>query len=180
MDYLSPTPTEYEYEINLIDDTLLFDPVTGRYVVPLYRFDFGMRPFMDDGGPLNRDPRYQKEVIRNIYHRLTEKWLYSDPMYKSLLKYFKVEKKGSDGVVTMITDPDNINKAPGKDTRDHVFKYIEKYIITRRFVEKVLLEYITMTRLRWYDIYSNIDSVKDLLVNKLKKTIIRAIYQAQE
>ncbi len=87
-------------------------------------------------------------MIDHFYIRLKEKWLYHNPLFKSLLKYFKIEKKDNEGKVSLIT---RIDEKPDDKLNDeyqkYIFKYIEKFFITRRFVEKALKQYVNTTML---------------------------------
>ena len=130
--------------------------------------------------PLNEDPRYRKEVIKHFYTRLTEKWLYKYPSFKSLLKYFKTERKGSNVRVSLIDNIDDASRS-NVDDRDkkYVFKYIEKVFITKKFIRRVLTEYVKTTHIKWYDLYFNTSTLKDLFVHKLKKLIVSTVYDLE-
>lgn len=171
------TPTNIDYLYSLFRN-----PITGKWEIPILTFNPRIiNPFLGEIDPLNEDRRYQDRVVDHFYTRLTERWLYRDPLFKSLLKYFKVDKKGDHGTVSLISDPDKIKESNiSPDDNRYVFKYIEKYFITRRFVEKVLRQYVNTTRIKWYDLFNNSDTVKDLLRHKLKKMIIRTIYEVSK
>lgn len=171
--YLTPTN---------IDDLYftLRDPITGRWTIPVLTFNPILKsPYYGEIDVLNTDPQYQNKVIDYFCTKLTEKWLFKDPIYKSLLKYFKISKSKEAGEVTLISDPDKISESniSHEDDNKYVFKYIEKYFITRRFCEKVLREYVATTRIKWYDLFHNSDTIKDLFRHKLKKLIVKTIYQ---
>ena len=153
---------------------------TGLWTMPILKFntDFGTYTPVD---PLNDDINYQKNVINNIYFKLTEKWLYKDPIFKSLLKYFKIEKNGDEGQVMLIDDPDNIVKGnENNEYRKYIFRYIEKYLITKRFVSKVLHQYVKTSHIKWYDLFINSDTLKELFAHKIKRLIIKTIYAMQD
>ena len=83
--------------------------------------------------------------------------------------------------MTLISDPDNIPKSDNKEEdAKFIFKYIEKYFITRRFVEKVLREYVSTTHIKWYDLFNNSDTLIELFVHKLKKLIVSTIYELKK
>ena len=142
-----------------------------------------VNPFFGELDTLNEDPRYQDKVIDHFYTRLTEKWLYKEPIYRSLLKYFTVEKSGEKGTVSLISNPDKVTKTDApveKVNRRYIFKYIEKYFVTKKFVSRVLKEYVAVTHIKWYDLYNNTDTLKELLAHKLKKLILETIYELQD
>jgi hypothetical protein len=162
-------------------DWIFRNPVTGKWTIPVLEFNpLIPNPFYLELDPLNSDPRYHNRTIDYFHTKLTEKWLYKDPMFKSLLKYFHVSKKGDKGGVSLITDPEKLSKEKLSDDEEkYVLRYIEKFFITRRFVEKVLREYVAVTHIKWYDLYSNTDTLKDLFRHKLKKMIVKTIYSME-
>lgn len=170
------TPTNIDYFENI-----LRDPISGRLTIPFLTFNTNyLNPFYSDLDPLNEDPSYHKSVIDHFYLRLKEKWLYKEPIFRSLLKYFKVEKDGDEGKVSLISDPDKA--AENKDNeqyRKYILKYIEKYFITKHLISKILKEYVATTHIKWYDLFHNTSTLKDLFAHKLKKLIISTIYQVQ-
>ena len=163
-------------------ESIFRNPNTGRWTIPILTFNTRyINPYYGEVDPLNQDSRYQKRVIEHFYMRLAEKWLYKDPVFKKLLKYFKVEEKGDEGKVSLIDDVDkaskkNINEKYSK----HIFKYIEKFFITKRFVDKVLRQYVRLSGIKWYDLLNNTDTIKDLFAHKLKKLIATTIYELEE
>lgn len=171
------TPTNVEYI-----ESLFRNPLTGQWFIPILTYDVTSKhPYFSESEPLNNDPIYQDKVIENIYMRLIEKWLFKDPRYLSLLKYFRVENNDNEGKISLIDDPDkvlDISKMTKID-RMHVFKYIEKYFITKRLISKILRSYVNTTHIKWYDLFNNIDTVKDLIRHKLKRLIITTIYELQ-
>ena len=157
------------------------DPITGRWVFPVLTFDVGMSPFLGTIDPLHNDQRYQKKVIENIHLRLTEKWLYSYPAFDKLCKYFMINKESNKGTVSLINDPDKLSTGDiSDDDRKYIFKFIEKFFISKKFVDKVLRSYINSTHTKWYDIFHNTDSIKDLFVHKLKKLIVNTVIELQK
>lgn len=171
------TPTN----IDLIN-SLVKDPITGRWIIPILTFNTRyINPYYGEVDPLNEDYRYQEKVIDHFYVRLSEKWLFREPIFRKLLKYFKVERSGDKGTVSLIQNPEKTSDNEiNEDDRKFVFKYIDKYFVTERFVEKTLREYITTTHIKWYDLFNNTDNLKELFCHKLKKLIIETIYQLHD
>lgn len=163
-------------------ESIFRNPLTGRWTIPVLTFNTRfINPFYGEVDPLNDDPNYQSRVIDHLHMRLTEKWLYKDPVFRKLLKYFKVEENGDEGRVSLIDNIDDVKESEiDPKFRKHIFKYIEKYFITRKFVDKVLRQYVRKTKIKWYDLINNTDILKDLFSHKLKKLIISTIYQLQE
>ncbi len=163
-------------------ESIFKNPLTGRWTIPILTFNTKfISPFYGEIDPLNDDSQYQQRVVDHFYMRLTEKWLYKDPVFRKLLKYFNVEENGSEGKVSLVGNIDDVKDNSNEDSkfRKHVFRYIEKYFITRRFVEKVLKQYVRRTSTKWYDLINNTDILKDLFAHKLKKLIESTIYELQ-
>jgi hypothetical protein len=171
------TPTNVDFL-----ESIFRNPITGRWTIPILTFNTNLtNPYYGDIDPLNNDPKYQKHVIDHFYVRLTEKWLYKDPIFKSLLKYFKVEKKGDEAKVSLVPNMDSVSKSNvDEKDRKYVYRYIEKVFITKKFVAKVLKQYVGVTHIKWYDLFYNTDTIKDLFVHKLKKLIVSTIYELED
>lgn len=173
------TPTN----VDLLE-SIFRDPITGKWYIPVLTFNTSyLSPFYREADPLNEDPRYQDRVIDHFWLKLTERWLYRDPSFRSLLKYFHVERDDERGTVSLVSDPGQAKKDVSdinEENKMYIFKYIEKFFITRKFVEKTLRKYVDRTGIKWYDLYVNSDVIKDLLRHKLKKLIISTIYELQE
>lgn len=171
------TPTNID-----LFDNLFRNPVTGQWSIPILTFNTAYNnPYYTIADPLSDDPAYQKRVIENLYMRLTEKWLYKAPVFRKLLKYFKIDKNGEEGVVKLISrlsdaSEDNVDM----NYKKYVFQYIEKHFITKRFVRKVLEKYIYNTKLKWYDLFHNTSTVKELFAHKLKKFIRNTILELEK
>lgn len=165
------TPTD----VNVI--SLVKNPITGIITFPVLSFNSSLiNPFFTDMNPLNKDERYHKRMIKYFYTKLTEKWLYRSQDYKKLLKYFKIEKSGDNSKVRIIDSLDKISKdSIEKKDRKFIYRYIEKIFINKRFVRKVLQQYIAKTKINWYDLVSNSDTLKELFAHKLAKLIKNAI-----
>ena len=158
---------------------IFFNPVEDTFISPVLSFDLEIsNPYAFEIDPLNNDVRYQNRTIDFFHITLTEKWLHKKSFYESLLKYFNVGRNASKIEVSLIEDPSKPSDPSAFKADDYKFvlKFIEKYFITRRFVEKSLKSYIHKYRSRWYDLYANGDSIKKFMRHKLKKTIIKTIH----
>lgn len=164
-------------------DTLVWDPVNKKWVVPVLTFNpTVVNPYFGEIDILNEDYRYQERVIDHFYTRLTEKWLFKSPEFRELLKYFKVEKTSNDKKsVSLIPNLDKLSKQDLDDVeRKYVLKYIDKYFVTKKFVDKVLRDYVAFTHTKWYDLFNNTDIIKELFAHKLKKLIVSTIYDTEK
>jgi hypothetical protein len=171
------TPTNVDYL-----ESILKDPITGRWTIPVLTYNPRIiNPYFGEIDPLNEDPRYHDKVINYFYTKLTEKWLFKEPIFRKLLKYFKVEKTADQGTVSLVKSLDKLSETtPDEISRKYILKYIEKYFITERFVRKILKEYVAVSHIKWYDLFNNTDTLKELFVHKLKKLITETIYELQD
>ena len=171
--FLTPT------HMNLIQSAMK-NNVTGRWSMPILTFNTRV-PYFIELDPLNADPVYQQQVIDNFYFRLKEKWLYNSREFRSLLKFFKVNLNGSEGTVELVDDPEKPSDIkPDKNVRRQIFRYIEKYLITKKFISKVLHSYVSTYKVKWYNLFSNTDILKGYLAHKLKKFIKNVIYELHD
>lgn len=177
MSYFSTTPMDTD-----ILESLFRNPSTGKWTIPILTFNTKYtNPFLTERDLLNNDPFYQKRIIDHFYLKLTEKWLYKDVTFRQLLKYFRVEKNKENGTVQLIENIDDVNKEPIDEfNRKYIYKYIEKFFITKNFVEKTIKKFVKTTKVKWYDLMNNTDTLKDFIAYKLKKLIIETIYELQD
>jgi hypothetical protein len=171
------TPTNVEFL-----ESLFRNPSTGQWTIPIMTFNTRyINPYYGEVDVLNDDPTYQKSVVDYFYLRLKEKWLFRDPTFRKLLKYFRVEKNGDKGTVRLINKIGDVNKIDDMDETDrkHIFKYIDKYLITKHLVKKTLRQYLSRTGIKWYDLFNNTDMLKRLFAHKLKRLIKTTIYQLE-
>lgn len=167
------TPTNIDYI-----GSVFRNPITNLWTMPLMRFD--IEGYVDTYDPLNNDIKYQKQMTNNIYLRMKEKWLYKEPVFRKLLKYFKATKEGSEMIVTLIKDMKEVSGSYAELTdvqTKFIFRFIEKVFITKRLVEKVLKHLVGSKHMKWYDLFYNTDEIKKLIYSKLKKLIETTIYK---
>lgn len=170
------TPTNIDYL-----ESIFKNNVTGRWEIPVMTFNpIILNPFLSEIDPLNEDKRYHERVINYFYTKLTEKWLYKDAGFRKLLKYFNVEKAGENSIITLKRRVEKDDKSVDEITRKYIFKYIEKYFITERLIRKILTNYVAVTHIKWYDLFSNQDAIKELFAHRLKKLIIQTIEDLNE
>lgn len=171
------TPTH----INFINQ-ITRDPITHMYIIPELSFNIGRNNYLwKSTDPVNDDPKYQKRVIKHFYTRLTEKWLYKDPEFRQLTKYFVVKRDNDKIKVSMINNIDNLSKTNMDPIEiKYILRYIEKIFVSKKMVESSLRQYVKLTKIKWYDLFNAIDILKELFAHKLKKIIISTIIEYQE
>jgi len=160
-------------------NSVYVDTLTAKKYLPILAYNNEyLAPYHYESDPLQNDKKYQKRVINNIYDRLIEKWLYHDPIFLNLIKYFKIEKKGDTNYVSII---DNINQKSeknfNKSERLYILKYIEKYFINKKIIKKIIKNYVKSSRSKWYDLFNKTDILKETIDKKLKTLIISTIYE---
>lgn len=172
------TPTNVDFL-----ESILRDPLTGRWIIPVLTFDTRYtNPYYGEVDPLNENYMYQEKVIDHFYFRLKEKWLYKDPSFRKLLKYFVVEKNENKGSVSVVS---NIDKVPSElpkineEYRKFIFKYIEEHFISKAYISKILRQFVASTKIKWYDLFNNTDQLKKYFAKKIKKNIIKTIYDLE-
>lgn len=166
------TPTD----VNLLNNVFR-DPVTGLIVFPTWSYNLND----SDSDYVNDDPKYQAKMIEHIRIRLKEKWLYNDPVFRKLLRYFDAKKVNDECKVQMITDVDKPNSTKlDSDVRRCVFRYIEKLFISKKFVEKTLRQYVLSRRVKWYDLLEMSDELKQRFADKLERQILTCLYNTDD
>jgi hypothetical protein len=53
-------------------------------------------------------------------------------------------------------------------------------LLTKKLIKKVLKEYVTIAEVNWYDLYYHSQAIKDLLIHRLKKKIIKLIHSSKK
>jgi hypothetical protein len=155
------------------------NPKTGYWMVPVLTFEEGFIPFYIERDVLNEDPNYHKNVVRYFYLQLTEKWLYHDPIFFELTKYFRLDKEDGKIRVSLVTDPNRLSPQASQTERNYVLKYIEKFFVTKKLVEHVLRKYVARHHVKWYDLFYNKDRIKREIAHKLQKIIVQTIQDLQ-
>lgn len=156
---------------------IIYDQLLGTLSPPVYTYNIQLyNPFYGEMKPLNTDPKYQKRMVDYYYTKLTEKWLYRDSAFKKLLPYFNLKIDGTSGKVSLVENIDKLNNENiDEKNRKYIFRYIERVFVNKRFVDKVIRQYVKRTDTNWYDLVRNNEAIKKLLAHKLKKLIIHLI-----
>ena len=169
------TPTQFDYI-----KTIIRNPNTGFYSLPELSFNIS-NPYWKLNDPVNDDPKYQKTVVKHFYTRLVEKWLYRDPEFRQLTKYFVATRKDDNVKVSLVNNIDNLSNTNIDPVEiKYILKYVEKVFVTRKLVESSLRQYVRLTNIKWYDLFNASDILKELFAHKLKKLIISTIIDYQE
>lgn len=162
--------------ISIIEKRFI-DPITGIWTLPTYQFTY------EDPHPLNRDKDYVKSVIKHFKTRLIEKWLYNDPIFRKLLKFFRVKenKDGKGGQVTLISDIDHPEKTSTNiQHKKVIFDYICEFFINKEFVKKTLNKYVKTSKVNWFDLFTDSANLKQMFYVTLRRLIENTILKAQQ
>jgi hypothetical protein len=129
----------------------------------------------------NIDPTIQRRITKYFYAKLIDKWLYNDPIFDSLLKYLKIDKKEGEASVGLISSKDlskmkENNKISDIDA-NLMKQFIEVIFLNKKMVYHILRDYVNKTNMNWYDLYHNSRIIKKIIRHKLKKRIIRTIFE---
>lgn len=161
------TPTDMKYL-----NSILKDPITGAWIAPRMNFNLDIINPYQEIYEIDNDNQYRERIINYIYICLTEKWLYKEKVFESLLKFFNVKKTKSQGIICLINNlNDKIDLESNHKYKKYIFMYIEKFFITHNFVTTVLKNYVKNSNIKWYDICHNKNNLKGLFAYKLKKVI---------
>lgn len=163
----------------LVDATVKYDSDYVEFVIPpILTFNSLVNPYYDEIDLLNEDRAYQRRVTDYFYTQLTEKWLFSSERYNELLKYFKVtvEKDKETVHVEMVSKLSDISDSNIRlEFRKHVLKYIEKYIVTEKFVKHHINRYVMNKGIKWYKLFKKKDELKKYFCKKIHEKIYRYI-----
>ena len=168
------TPTNIDYIRDVI-----YDPMLRTYTIPIMSYDTTSN--FPNSDPVNEDPLYQKRVINNLFLRFREKWLYKDPEFRILLKYFNFERSNGKIRISIINNINDKNtKLPDDKTRKYIFRYIENVFVTKKFFEKSIRQFVKITNLKWYNLFDASDIIKAMLARKMKRLIVTTIFDIQD
>jgi hypothetical protein len=121
----------------------------------------------------NKDEYIRKKILSYYYLKATDKWLYND--FDDLVEYFEVK----DNKVKLIDNADKKNKTMDKVYYNMILHFIEEAILTKKFIKSVIKEYVNIANVNWYDLYYHSKAIKDLLIHRLKKKIIKLIAKSK-
>ena len=159
-------------------DNMFIDQETGKLKLPRLIVSLLETPMYYQD--LNKSADVQRRITKYFHTKAQDKWLYNDASYESLLKYFVVTKSNKEITVDLIKSmKDATEKKWTDDERKYIFQFIEKYFLTKKFVYKVLRDYVKATNVNWYDLYTNSHVIKSHIRHKLKSKIEKVIYELQ-
>ena len=129
------------------------------------------RPLVSLYTDLNSDPDTQKRMVRYLHLKALDDWLQGD--LSDILNYFKVYN----GKVDVIKSKSEYNPN-NKDSQDVINKkidFIEKYFLTKRYMVKLVTEFINKTGFQWVDIPKHKFFFKQLLKDEMMKMIKKSL-----
>lgn len=130
------------------------------------------KPLLGVYNDLNSDPAVQKRITNMIRMKTLDKWLYED--LKEVLGYFKVDSSGQVDVINSVNDYATAAK-DSDEVLDKKIDFIEKYFLTYRSVNKILMKYIRHSNSEWVKIPHAQFYVRQLVGDHLTKMVKQAI-----
>lgn len=143
------------------------DPASDRWIIP-----YQVYPARTFALPRPVSKEQIKQAVFHIEYNLKEKWLYSNPKFRKLCKYFQVTKAGKDKKVALVNDlnqasSDNVKQSDQK----YVLKYIEDVFINPNTVYQILARLVRNTNLEWYSVIVNHTIIVDEVYVFLERII---------
>jgi hypothetical protein len=121
---------------------------------------------------LNYNSELRHRMTDFYYRKAVDHWLHDG--FSDLLKYFRV--KGDR--VDIVDRPEDAKERELSDKeRDAIIEFMQKYLLTKKFITKTLEKFIAKTVTNWYDLKQYKSYVKDMIRHELKKKIKDAIYE---
>jgi len=116
-------------------------------------------------------------MVNYFYHKTLEKWLKLDLL--EILNYFVIKNGKVD--LIKINDKYDDTKIHADNTNDIRAKisFIEKYVLTKHMIKKVLKHIVSDYNINWYELPHNSFVVKYAIKKLLKKKIKNAISMSQ-
>jgi len=150
------------------------DPIVSKWQIrPIL---FNVTTFPQTYHPLDSDRSYQKRVIKDVYFRLTNKWLANSSIFQPLLAYFRVEHDGDDRRVSVINDiGDKSTGNVSPEDRKYVYQYIARVFISKKLVDRAVRRTVEKYNMHWYDILVNSRHVKKQAYRYLHKLIRKTV-----
>jgi len=108
------------------------------------------------------EPEVKQKLVKHFYYLTLDKWLYSED-YESVLNMFTV--KGKNVFIGKNTSEKNT-----KD-KSRISEYVERKILSKKKMKKILKQYISKKRLNWVDLVDEKSSLKHFVKKKLKSLI---------
>jgi hypothetical protein len=161
---------------------------------PKYQFQFQpqYQPFLSNlqGGPnqyqfgmqYDQNLLIQKRAVKYFYIKTIDKWLYNDDEFECLLKYFKVKKADGEAHISLMTSSELSKRHDDHvqlddEDKNLVFQFIEVFFVNKKMIYSILKNFVKDNYITWLDLYHNSTVIKGVIRHKLKKRIIRTIFE---
>lgn len=132
------------------------------------------KPLLSMYSNLEDNEKVKRTVVKHFMYKTLDKWLYGDLIH--LLGYVTIKDKKID----IISDLSKYSKkSVDSDSDSDVEKkvnFIEKFIISKNMVRRVLDKYVSETGASWYDLPGKNDFyIKQIMEIALKKRFKKAV-----
>lgn len=122
---------------------------------------------------LNASKKVQKTIGKYIYYKLIDEWIYEKLF--PILAFVKI----TNGVPQLIKSMDeyNVNKLASQTDEEIELRaeYLEKKIITKKLVSKVLKKMINRMCLNWYELDKHEKTIQNVFFEYLKDLLEESI-----
>jgi len=124
---------------------------------------------------LNTSKKVQKTIIKYIYYKLVDEWLYSKLF--PLLAFVKIVDSKPQ-LIKSINEYD-INKLSSQTDEEIELRadYLEKNIITKKLVSKVLKRIVKRMCLNWYELDKHVKTIQEVFLEYFKDLLEEVIGQ---
>jgi hypothetical protein len=132
---------------------------------------------------MSNDPEARKRITKYFHTKTVDKWLYNYTEFEDLLKYFKVEKSKDGFKVDLVRNLDDAKyRSLDDEQKKAVFRYIEKYFVTKIFIYKTLKHYVEKSKgaVKWYDLVNNSSSVRSMIRHRLRRLIKNTVHETMD
>jgi hypothetical protein len=150
--------------------------ITQRWDIPVLVYSpYIVRPY-GNLAIINDNKKYRRRVVNYYYTSLTEKWLHGKKCFRKLFRYFMVSGDEKHRNVTLVSRMEDVGKYKITDTDEkYILKYIEKHLLSKKLIKQILNDYVMLTKVNWYDLLHNKDTIMKLFCHVLKKIMTMMI-----
>jgi len=122
---------------------------------------------------LNTSKKVQKTISKYVYYKLVDEWLYSKLF--PLLAFVKINNSNPQLIKSM--DEYNMNKLSSQtdDEIEQRANYLEKNIITKKIVSKVLKRIVKRMCLNWYELDKHMKTIQEVFLEYFRDLLEEVI-----
>ena len=122
---------------------------------------------------LNTSKQVQKTITKYIYYKLVDEWLYTKLF--PLLSFVKIVDSKPQLIKSMSEYDINKLASETDDEIEQRAEYLEKNIITKKLVSKVLKRIVKRMCLNWYELDKHIKTIQEVFLEYFKDLLEEVI-----